>query len=234
MKKITLLLIGLLLGITSTTATEIVSELDNSKDLRINKRYRYTQPVMFVERGVEFLIFPNGEFDFNTDIYYRYDSYYRNGKSKRRGINTTYGAPGVRYNYSRSRGVYVAHDRLGRVRRVGNVYVNYDHYGRIKRVGSVYIKYRHGRLKQVGGLHIKYNRKGKVIDTWGKINRSNQGCGFCGTFGCTADHFNNDYRDDWYENDWYDNGNNDDYYYYRKSGKTLKKKKNKIAKRRNH
>ena len=82
MKKITLL-VAMLIRLTSVQSSEIVSELD-SKDLRINKRYRYTQPVVFVERGVEFLIFPNGEFDFNTDIYYGYDNYYRNGKSKRR------------------------------------------------------------------------------------------------------------------------------------------------------
>ncbi len=227
MKKITLL-VAMLIGLTSVQASEIVSELD-SKDLRINKRYRYTQPVVFVERGVEFLIFPNGEFDFNTDIHYGYDMYYRN-KGKRRNINATYGAPGVRMNYSRGGGVYVAHNRFGQVRRIGNVFINYDHVGRVKRIGSVYLKYRHGRLKQVGGLHLQYNRKGKLINSWGDINRSNQGCGFCGTYGCSADHYQDDYQDNWYDDNWYD----DDYYYYRKGGKTLKKKKNKIAKRRNH
>lgn len=231
MKKITLLL-AMLIGLTSVQASEIVSELD-SKDLRINKRYRFTQPVMLVERGVEFLVFPNGEFDFNTDIYYGYDNYYRKSTSKRRSINTTYGAPGVRINYTRPRGVYVAHDRFGRVRRIGNVYINYDFHGRVKRVGSVYMRYRHGKLKQVGGLHIQYNRRGKITGTWGEINRSNQGCGFCGSLGCTADHIHDDYKDDWYDDNWYDD-HDDDYYYYRKGGKTLKKKKNKIAKRRNH
>ena len=31
-------------------------------------RYNYAQPIQFVERGVEFLIFPDGSFDFNTQI----------------------------------------------------------------------------------------------------------------------------------------------------------------------
>lgn len=57
MKKITLVLAVMLLGVTFATASEKISELDG-KDLRITKRYRFMQPIMFVERGVEFLIFP--------------------------------------------------------------------------------------------------------------------------------------------------------------------------------
>ena len=58
MRKITLVLATLLLGVTFATALEQVSEL-NSKDLRNSKRYRISQPILFVERSVEFLIFPN-------------------------------------------------------------------------------------------------------------------------------------------------------------------------------
>lgn len=86
----------------------------------------------------------------------------------------------------------MSHDRFGRARRIGNVFINYDYAGRVKRIGSVYIQYRHRLLKQVGGLHIQYNRWGDMISTRGKVNRSNQGCGFCGMTGCTADHFQND------------------------------------------
>ncbi len=222
MKKITLVLAALLFSMTSATATEQISDL-NSKDLGITKRYRFTQPITFVERGVEFLIFPNGEFDFNTDYNYGYyDSYYRTKRSKRNRINATFGAPGVRINYNRPRGVYIAHDRFGRVRRISNVFINYDAQGRVKRIGSVYMRYRHDKLKQVGGLRIQYNRWGDMIAINGHVNFSNQGCGFCGITGCTTDHFHNDFSDDWYDDDW---NNNDDYYYYRKGGKTLKKSK---------
>lgn len=223
MKKITLVLAALLLSVTSAKATEQVSELDG-KDLRVTKRYRFSQPIMFVERGVEFLIFQNGEFDFNTDSQYGFsDNYYRKHNSRNRGYNKTYGAPGVHVKYNRSRGVYIAHDRFGRVRRIGNVFVNYDAYGRVKRVGSVYMRYRHNKLKQVGGLYLQYNRWGDMIDIRGNVNFSNQGCGFCGMTGCTTNHFHNDGGNNWYnDNDWSDN---DDYYYYRKNGKTHKKSK---------
>ena len=233
MKKITLVLAVMLLSITSATATKATSDLDQ-KDLRITNRYRYSQPILFVERGVEFLVFPSGEFDFNTDNRYGDPNhYYKKRKSRRSTINSTYGAPGVRINYTKPRGVYVSRHRFGRARRIGNVFINYDAYGRVKRIGSVYMKYRHGKLKQVGGLHIRYNRWGDMININGTVNYSNQGCGFCGITGCTTNHFHNDYSD----NDWYNdredrnNDHDDDYYYYKKRGKTLKKKN---KKRRNY
>lgn len=230
MRKITLVLAVMLLSVTFASATEQLTNL-KGKELSINKRYRFTQPIMFVERGVEFLIFPNGEFDFNTDVNYGYygNYYYRHSKSKRGKINTAYGAPGVRINYNRPRGVYVSHDRFGRIRRIGNVFINYDYTGRVKRIGSVYMQYRRGKLKQVGGLHIQYNRWGDIVSLRGKVNKSNQGCGFCGVTECSMDHFYNNHSD-WYD-DW--NDYNDDYYYYRKGDKTHKKLKKRKTKRRN-
>jgi hypothetical protein len=226
MKRITIIIASMLLIITSATVTASAKDA-SSKDLRITKRYRYTQPILFVERGVEFLIFPNGEFDFNTEIVdgpFNNDFYFRNQNSRRSSVNVTYGAPGNRMRYARP-GVLLLHDRFGKVRRIGNLFLNYDRYGRIKRVGSVYMQYRHGKLKRVGGLSIQYNRFGDMIGTHGFVNHSNQGCGACGASGCTADHFD----DSWFDNDW--NEFDDDYYYYRKGDKKLKRKKVKKRKR---
>ena len=69
MKKLVLLFTGLLMGLTTGSATEKISET-KSIDLDITSRYRYAQPILFVERGVEFLIFADGSFDFNTEIFY--------------------------------------------------------------------------------------------------------------------------------------------------------------------
>ncbi len=211
----------MLLSITSATAKHITAD-KNSKTLRITNRYNYAQPIVFIERGIEFLVFPNGEFDFNTEgMRVRADNYYGR-KTRRSRYNKTYGAPGARNNFEKRRGVNVSHDRLGRFRRVGNVFINYDGYGRIKRIGSVYMRYQRGKLKQVGELHIQYNRRGHMVAINGTVNHSNQGCGFCGVTGCTTSHFNNDYvYNDWDDdNDWRDN---DDYYY--KKDKKRKKRK---------
>ncbi|NNF82415.1 MAG: hypothetical protein HKM99_06695 [Flavobacteriaceae bacterium] len=229
MKKVILFLAMVIIGMTPAAAAEQALELE-SKDLRITKRYRYTQPIMFVERGVEFLIFPNGEFDFNTELSYgpvSDDYYYRQSNGRRSSINRTIGAPGMRFRYGRHGGTLILHDRFGKVRRIGNVFINYDRYGRVKRVGSVYMRYRRGLLKQVGGLTLQYNRFGDLIGTHGLVNFSNQNCGICGMSGCTADHFHNDWDNDHWEDDHWDNYDDDFYYYRNKDGKMKKRKKKK-------
>lgn len=227
MKKVTLIIAAMLIGLASATAAEITSALDG-KDLRITKRYRYTQPILFVERGVEFLIFPNGEFDFNTEIVngpFTDDNYYRQNNSRRSSVNVTFGAPGTRARYTRNRGTLILHDRYGKVRRIGNVFINYDSRGRVKRIGSVYMKYRHNKLKQVGGLRIQYNRWGDMVGLHGYVKPHSQDCGICGISGCTMDHFGEGHHDDWFDDDF--NDFDDDYYYYRQNGKKKKRKKQK-------
>jgi hypothetical protein len=215
MKSKLLFLAMMLLGIISATATTAGNAVLNGEDLN-RTRYRFTQPITFVKRGVEFLIFPDGSFDFNTEVFstdsHNEDYYYRRN---RRGTNRTYGAPGSRYHYN-DRGVVIRHDRQGRVRRIGNVFINYDRRGKIKRAGSVYMSYRRGQLSQVGGLHILYNRYGEVIGTRGFVNFNNRDCNIYNSNSFTSNGY---YEDDW-NTDW----NNNNFYYYRKNG-TIKKQK---------
>ncbi len=214
MKKLVLLITGLLMGLTTVTAEETVSKSDLDINVTLTKRYHHAQPILFVERGIEFIIFPNGDFDFNTaldgygynDQYYN-DLYYRTTNTRRGTVN----APGTtsrHYDY-RPRGVQIIHDRYGNVRRIGNVFINYDFYGRVNRIGSVYIKYNRNRLVQVGGLKLIYNKHGKLVNTRGQVNRQWRN-------NWTYNHFNFD------NNNW---DNNDDFYYYKKDGKKVKRSK---------
>ena len=94
MKKIVLLFTGVLMTLATVTAAEKVTATIG-EDLNIT-RYSYAQPIQFVERGVEFLIFPDGSFDFNTNLNYTQDDFYfRTRNPRRRGpsINVTFGAP---------------------------------------------------------------------------------------------------------------------------------------------
>ncbi len=223
MKKLVLLLTGALITLTTVTAAEKITA-NQGEDL-ITNRYRNAEPILFVERGVEFLIFFDGSFDFNTNLEYTSDDVYYKKNTRRRGssINSTHETPGrhITYSSSRPRGVIITHDRNGRVRRIGNVFLNYNYKGQIKRIGSVYISYnRRGLVRQIGGLHIRYNRNGCVIDVYGHVNYRNQGCGFCNTTHCSVNHLN-------YNNDQHDNGNDpDDGYYFYKNGKKTKRKSN--------
>lgn len=238
MKRLVLLFAGLLIGLTTASATE--QNIENTDaHFKKNKHSRLAQPIVFIERGVEFLIFPDGSFDFNTNIdnnYYN-DIYYKNN-SRRSNINVAYRGPNVNIQYSnarlnRNRGVSIIRDRNGMVRRIGNVFLNYDRVGRITRAGSVFMSYnrgRHSNLSRVGNLRVNYNRWGEIINTRGQVNRFNDNCNFCGTLSCDVDHrHGNRHRNN---NDWDDRRNvdrfdDDNYYYYKQNGKVKKQKKNK-------
>ncbi len=229
MKKVVLFFTVVLMGLTSVSAFEADHHKPKHKN-KILTNYRYAQPIVFVERGVEFLIFPDGNFDFNTDAYREYyqNNFYRRN---RRSVNTTYGAPYSRYH--RNSGVFIAHDRDGKVRRIGNVYLNYDRFGRIKRAGTVYMNYTYGRrhvtLSQVGGLRVHYNRWGEIVNAQGRVNRNSP----YGETLCTPNHRydRDDDDDDWFDNrddDRYDDDgiyNDDDNFYYYKQNGTVKKHK---------
>ncbi|MBC7847006.1 MAG: hypothetical protein H7Y10_10980 [Flavobacterium sp.] len=196
MKKITLLVASIFL------MGGIVANAADRDHRRSPVDFRNADPIVFTERGVEFYIFPDGQFDFNTrpsngEVYY---------KSGRRNVeNRSYGKHG---NFQdRNYGVKVEHDNRGQVRRVGNVMINYDANGRVKRVGSVYMGYNRYALDRVGGLQIIYNRRGQIVDFVGAVKGGR-------AYQYTQN--NNDYNDHNY--DYVQNSNDDDNTYYRTNG----------------
>ncbi|MEM6722293.1 MAG: hypothetical protein AAF611_23400 [Bacteroidota bacterium] len=218
MKNFYLLFVGLLLSVIPTQAN-VISDQGNGSEYGLTNRYRYAQPIQFVERGVEFFVFLNGEFDFNT-----HPVNYRRGR--RSTVNTTYGAPRVRtrvnrYN-TRNIGVRVEHDFNGRVRRIGNLFINYDRFGRVKRIGSIYMRYhnRHGLLRQIGGLRLQYNRRGRLIRQFGTVRPIVNGGN------CDIPIGGNVHIDDDFQNGHDLPADDEDLYYYRKEGGQTQFKKN--------
>lgn len=206
MKKITLLVASIFL------IGGIVANAADKNNRRSPVDFRNDEPIVFTERGVEFYVFTDGQFDFNTRPSNN-DMNYKSGR--RNGPNKTYGSPGN--NQKWNNGVEVEHDRNGKVRRIGNVFINYDSNNRIKRIGSVYMGYSRYGLTQVGGLHIVYNHHRQIVDIFGAVNE-NRG----NRFG----HYDNDNND----RDHYDHGNDNNAYnqdsnYY----KTRETKSNKVV-----
>ena len=207
MKNYMILLAVLFTGFVN--ANEITPSTTNNFEIT---RYDYMQPLKFVERGVEFYVFPNGEFDFNT-----HPRDFNRGRGVQ--VNINYGTPRNRGRYHNNNRVRIEHDNQGRVRRIGNVFINYDRNGRIKRVGSVYMSYHYHLLTRVGGLHIFYDNYHRIIRTSGHI-KSNTNCHFCGGRNCNTNHYSS--QGNWnYHNDHYDN---DDSYYYKKNKKSKNKR----------
>uniref|UniRef100_UPI00404B0174 hypothetical protein n=1 Tax=Flavobacterium sp. TaxID=239 RepID=UPI00404B0174 len=214
MKKITFLVAGLLfLGINSISASDR-KVLADDNERRYNVDYRYANPIVFLERGIEFYVFPDGGFDFNTVSTNRYNT----NSGRRYGtINTTYGAPGVQRNISynsRNAGVIIEHDNMGRVRRVGNVFINYDFNGRVKRVGNVYMRYNSFALTQIGGLKLIYNRRGSIVNILGSVNNYSSHYQYDPNNSNGNSHYNNNVND--YGED------TNDYYYYKNDGSKAK------------
>lgn len=227
MKKQLFFIAVMLLGLTSATAKTAGYAVSNGEDLNSN-RYRFAEPIIFIERGVEFLIFPDGSFDFNTEIVNNTSNVYYRTNTHTTSVNTTFGAPGtvsrVHYSNPRPTGVLITHDANGKVRRIGNVFINYDREGRIKRAGSVYMSYQRGNglLRQVGGLRVNYNHWGEIVHVTGVVNQNNPDLNSV----INSGHYGNNFIT-YNDVDDYD----DDYYYYRKNGEIKKAKKNKILKR---
>ena len=124
----------------------------------------YGESFIFVEGGVEFAVYPNGEFDF----YYN-PQFTRNSNqwlSPRSNISYNSG-----YNYD----PYLQYDDYGAVTQIENVPVYYDFYGRITQAGRIDIDYnRNGLVSRVGGLNVRYNSLNRPINYVGYINNNNR------------------------------------------------------------
>ncbi|MFE3847118.1 hypothetical protein ACFX5D_03940 [Flavobacterium sp. LB3P45] len=226
MKKITFLVASIfLIGGGVANATEKNSF---SHERRSPVDFRNAEPIVFTERGVEFFVFPDGQFDFNTrpstggrDMYYK--------AARTSAVNRTYGAPSNFRN--ENYGVKVEHDNFGRVRRIGNVFINYDANDRIKRVGSVYMTYNRYALEQVGGLQIIYNRRGQIIDMVGSVKGSrayeNNDGNYEPNYGGNQNNNDNDDCDDDQENN--QNSNVQNQYYFKNGGAKAQKEETKVV-----
>mgnify|MGYP000503765145 CR=1 FL=1 len=118
--------------------------------------YRYNDSFIFVEKGITFSVYPDGEFDFYID----------NRVSGRRN--------GVTFNSGFDYSPYAQYDDYGAVIQVENVPIFYDHYGRVTQVGDVDITYNNGRVRRLGGMNVYYNRRGFYDYHTGFINVFNR------------------------------------------------------------
>jgi hypothetical protein len=185
----------------------------------VTTRFGNNEPISFEERGIQFFVFQNGDFDFNTRPNDSQGDYFY--KSAGRRITTSVNRRPENF------GVRIEFDSFGRVRRVGNTFINYDFNDRVTRIGSVFMKYDRFLLQQVGGMRIIYNRFGEIIDTIGCIKGRNYN-GFTNSYYGPANV--NTCSSDYSYNYAYNNYNNDDFYYYKSDGTKAKledKKENK-------
>lgn len=158
MKKATTFLIGVFLMCFSAKSVALSAENPSTS-------YNYGQRFIFVEGGVEFSVFPDGQFDF---VYL--------GRKRASNFSLQIGSPNVNisFNAGYDYDMYVQYDMYGAVIQIENVPVYYDVYGRIVQAGNVHISYKGWHLVRIGGLFVHYDHYGHYSHYSGFINRWNR------------------------------------------------------------
>lgn len=155
MKKLVLIIAAVFLGSFTTTAATV-------EDKVATVNYRYGNSFIFVENGVTFSVYPDGEFDFYID------------NRVNVGVGARVGNVGITFNSGYNYNPFVQYDDYGAVIQVENVPIYYDYYGRVSQIGGVDVWYRNGRVRRLGGLNVFYN--GGVFSHYtGFINIYNRG-----------------------------------------------------------
>ncbi|BAO56446.1 hypothetical protein [Nonlabens marinus] len=154
MKKLSTLLAVLFLGFGIAHAEKVESD----------DRYRgYTDNFIFVEDGIEFAVFPDGQFDFN---------YLNNGPQLNGYVDL--GNVNISFNTGFDYDPYVQYDQYGAVIQIENTPIYYDSYGRVIQAGDVFINYRNGYVNRIGNLYVRYSRPGIILNYTGYINVFNR------------------------------------------------------------
>ncbi len=144
--------------VTGTSAIHANRETVSNSSLDYYNGQRY----IFMEGGIEFSVYPDGEFDFVvpqviTSL----------------NINLNTGPANISYNSGFDYDAFVQYDQYGAVIQIGNVPVYYDNWGRIIQAGSIYLNYDNELLARIGGLSIFY-RGGNFAYNRGYINNYNR------------------------------------------------------------
>lgn len=156
MKNLACILAALVLGTSGVLASGTEDKVVTGAT------FSYGNPFIFVENGITFSVYPDGEFDFYIDN--------RVGV----GANVNIGHTNITFNSGYNYDPYVQYDDYGAVIQIENVPVYYDYYGRVNQIGDVNIWYRNGRVNRIGGLYVYYNNRGLFSHYTGYVNVYNR------------------------------------------------------------
>jgi len=209
MKRGLLILLGLL-SFTSVNANDYST---SAKKNIINNRN--DEAITFVEKGIQFHVFINGHFEFN---------------SVSRNLNY-YNYNGRTYNNNSLR---IDRDYKGNIKRVGRNYIRYDYRGNVSKIGNIKLYYRNGLLRRVGDLKVSYNRWGEPF-FYGNVNQySNYDSDvhFSMNIGSIFSYNDRFFYNRSFKNNYRKYREDKNYYYYRANSNAKVNKRNKIIKRR--
>jgi len=151
-------------------ATVLISSAAIASSTNYN---RYDKPFIFIENGIEFAVFNDGQFDFNI-----INPNQLNFNLNTRNIDFSFNT-GHNYNS------FVQYDAFGAVIQIENTPVFYDNFGRVTQIGATHMYYnRFGYASRIGNLYISYTNYG--------VYRGHRG--FINSYQCTFSPRHNYYR----------------------------------------
>ncbi len=160
MKRILFLIACLVSVSTTAIATTNTTEANASLTTFVNG---YGNSFIFVENGIEFAVFPDGQFDFYAQNFAPNINFGLRTNNVAFSFNT-----GFNYN------PWVQYDSFGAVIQVENTPIFYDAWGRVAQIGNIIINYNGiGRVARIGGLNLFWNGNVFLRHT-GFINRFNR------------------------------------------------------------
>ena len=154
MKKQFLFIIGILFATVAVANT--------------SKYYSHNKPFIFIEAGIEYAVFKDGQFDFNV---------IRPQSAVSVNINT--GPINFSFNSGHNYDAFVQYDDYGAVVQIENTPIFYDYYGRVNRIGNIQLHYNSfGYADRIGRLNIFYNSNGIYDHCSGYVNSVSINYGF--------------------------------------------------------
>lgn len=126
------------------------------------RTFGYSNAMIFIENGITFSVYPDGEFDFFID-----QPAYVGAAYQSPGVNISFNAG---FNYD----PWVQYDDYGAVIQIENTPLYYDFYGRISRIGAINIYYNGARVSRIGGLYVYYDPYGAFNRFSGYVNVYNR------------------------------------------------------------
>jgi hypothetical protein len=205
MKKGVLIVLGMFLMVSAIEAKN-----DNYRPKCNKVNYAFENSVHFITRGIKFIVFTNGYFDFNSNF------------------NNAYS------DYNNRNNVTIARDYNGNIKRVGPISIAYDFRGNVSRIGTISMRYYRNKLTNVGHLKVRYNRWGNPVffgnvrDNFYDVNGLRINHNISTVFGYNDAYF---FRNDFRKNDTQFREDSK-FFYYKANRNANIDKRNKILKRR--
>ncbi|WP_051908138.1 hypothetical protein [Flavimarina sp. Hel_I_48] len=141
---------------TSQASMASVNHSDNPYSRYNGQRY------LFNEGGIEFSVYPDGEFDFVVPQ-----------AVNNLQLNLNNSALNISYNTGFNYDAFVQYDTYGAVIQIADVPIYYDNWGRISQAGNIVINYVNNHIVRVGNLQVFYQGNAFAY-TRGYINPYNR------------------------------------------------------------